>query len=363
MTTVHKIENLEDKRIIHTWNRLNESAGSPHIHLTFEWISLWWKYFKKDRELTLFAAVDDNRVVALAPLCTRNVGRGMSKFRILEFLGTGLSDRGDFLWEPCRKDALNDILGHIHAQKDKWDRISLRGFPDWSGSALTLETEAKRLGWRLFSADREGSPYLKIDGDWEAYFKRRSKNLRNDTRRRRNRLADFGNPHIKLLNSPKEIVSVLDKVIKIGIQNPLKRHLFIHPAVRPFLVEMLTLFHDKDWLRFWIMESDGELMSYIMGFFYNKTFYYWNLGYDPQFISCSPGRLLLIDVLKNCFNEKILEFDFMRGEEKYKQNWATGVRHNVKLEIYHSHWRSWLANFLSQGKRHLNSSGDFRKSS
>ncbi|NIO19164.1 MAG: hypothetical protein GTN76_00020, partial [Candidatus Aenigmarchaeota archaeon] len=142
---------------------------------------MWWKYFGSDRELMLLAAIDADQVVALAPLSIRKVGG----FRVLEFLGTGLSDRGNFLWEPSREDALRDILCHIHVQRNGWDRISLRAFPEWSGSATTVETEAKMLGWRNFRMGREGSPYLKIDGDWEAYFKSRGKNLRNDTRRRR----------------------------------------------------------------------------------------------------------------------------------------------------------------------------------
>ncbi|NIO19163.1 MAG: GNAT family N-acetyltransferase, partial [Candidatus Aenigmarchaeota archaeon] len=113
---------------------------------------------------------------------------------------------------------------------------------------------------------------------------------------------------------------------------------------------------DNGWLRFWVMESGTELMSYIIGFVYNNIFYYWLLGYAPTFSVCSPGRLLLVHVLRCCFNEKIVEFDFMRGEEKYKQHWATGVRYNMKVEIYHYHWRSWFANLLSQGKRYFNSS-------
>lgn len=301
----------------------------------------------------LLAAIDGDRIVALAPLCIRKVGTGVAKFRILEFLGTGLSDRGNFLWEPSRIDALRDILRYIYAQRNRWERISLRAFPEWSASATTIKTQAKTLRWKISQTEREGSPYLEISGEWQTYFDSRSKNIRNDTRRRRNRLTDFSNPCIKLLKSHDEIISILDKVIHIGIQNPLKRHLFIYPTVKPFLTEVLSLFHNKGWLRFWVMESESELMSYIIGFLYNKTFYYWNLGYDPKFTVCSPGRLLLIDVLKYCFNERILEFDFMRGEEKYKQNWTTDIRYNMKMEIYHSQLRSWLAHFLYKGKRYV----------
>jgi len=353
VTTIQEIESLEDKRIVDSWNTLNEASGCPHIHLTWEWISLWWKHFGEDRELMLLGAIEHDRVLAIAPLCIRKVGMGTACLRILEFLGTGLSDRGDFLWEPSRIDALRHILGYVYAQKKRWERLSLRAFPEWAASPTEVKTEAETLGWKISRADREASPYLKINGEWQTYLNSRSRNLRNDTRRRKNRLTDFGNPSIKLLKSREEILATLDKVIQIGIQNPLKRHLFMHPAVKPFLTEILLLFHDKGWLRFWVMESESRLMSYIIGFVYKKIFYYWNLGYDPEFSACSPGRLLLINVLKHCFNEQILEFDFMRGEERYKEHWATDVRYNIKLEIFHSKWHLGLMRFLSQGRRYV----------
>jgi CelD/BcsL family acetyltransferase involved in cellulose biosynthesis len=350
VTTIQKIESLEDKRIVDSWNTLNEASGCPHIHLTWEWISLWWKHFGGDRELMLLGAIEHDRVLAIAPLCIRKVGMGTACLRILEFLGTGLSDRGNFLWEPSRIDALRHILGYVYAQKKRWERISLRAFPEWSASNPAVKREAEILGLRISQPERGGSPYLKINGEWRTYFDNRGKNIRSDTRRRSNRLADFGNTCVKLLKSHDEILSTLDQVVQMGIQNPLKRHLFIHPAMKGFLAEMLTLFHRKGWLRFWVMESDGQLMSYIIGFLFKRTFYYWNLGYDPKFTACSPGRLLLIDVLKYCFEEKILEFDFMRGEETYKQHWATDIRYDIKLELFHSQWRSQAMNILCQGK-------------
>lgn len=52
----------------------------------------------------------------------------------------------------------------------------------------------------------------------------------------------------------------------------------------------------------------------------------WNSGFDPKYSNISPGKLLIHKQIQTCCEEGFIEFDFLRGDEAYKQDWSTSSR-------------------------------------
>ena len=44
--------------------------------------------------------------------------------------------------------------------------------------------------------------------------------------------------------------------------------------------------------------------------------------YDYKYKKLSVGKLLLTKLLENCFNNKLMSFDFTTGNENYKKEWS-----------------------------------------
>jgi CelD/BcsL family acetyltransferase involved in cellulose biosynthesis len=59
----------------------------------------------------------------------------------------------------------------------------------------------------------------------------------------------------------------------------------------------------------------------------------WNGGFLSEAEHCSPGKLLINAGIKLACALKFEEYDFLRGPEVYKANWANHSRSIGQLEL------------------------------
>jgi CelD/BcsL family acetyltransferase involved in cellulose biosynthesis len=70
--------------------------------------------------------------------------------------------------------------------------------------------------------------------------------------------------------------------------------------------------------------SDGDtIVSAGWGFAYGDEFLFHAFAYDARYSTYSPSRLFLECMVRQCIEKGIRTFDFMPGEEPYKDTWAT----------------------------------------
>jgi CelD/BcsL family acetyltransferase involved in cellulose biosynthesis len=72
----------------------------------------------------------------------------------------------------------------------------------------------------------------------------------------------------------------------------------------------------------------------VYGVVHNGKFNYYQSGYDPEWGSKSVGLVLLARTVSDAFAEGLSEFDFLRGNEGYKGEWARGERWTVQLRLW-----------------------------
>lgn len=73
--------------------------------------------------------------------------------------------------------------------------------------------------------------------------------------------------------------------------------------------------------------SVGEkIVAAHIGACWEGRFYYWIPAYDSDHGKLSPGRVLLMSLLKECHARGHREFDFLLGDEDYKWHYATDCR-------------------------------------
>ena len=86
---------------------------------------------------------------------------------------------------------------------------------------------------------------------------------------------------------------------------------------------------------------------------YKDTFYYLMPTYESgEWGKYSPGRLLLLELIKWSINSGLKYFDFTVGGEAYKKNWC-----NIEVELYETihpvRIYGWGYLFIVQSKRIL----------
>jgi CelD/BcsL family acetyltransferase involved in cellulose biosynthesis len=72
----------------------------------------------------------------------------------------------------------------------------------------------------------------------------------------------------------------------------------------------------------------------VYGVVHRGKFHYYQSGYAPLWASRSVGLVLLARTVSDSFAEGLSEFDFLRGNEGYKAQWARSERWTIQLRLW-----------------------------
>jgi CelD/BcsL family acetyltransferase involved in cellulose biosynthesis len=87
-------------------------------------------------------------------------------------------------------------------------------------------------------------------------------------------------------------------------------------------------------LRLYTLFCARRPVASVYGVVHQGKFNYSQSGYDPEWASKSVGLVLLARSVSDAFAEGLSEFDFLRGNEGYKAEWARGERWTVQLRLW-----------------------------
>ncbi len=334
------------------WNALHEASTSDSVFLSFDWLRAWWTHLGTARQrLFVLCARRQGRLTAILPLMISQDSRRGIALRSLRFLGGGMSDRMGLLADPEPEAASEALAQHLEARSAIWDRLDL--------SDLPLDAEASRclaraLHKRELSGElREGHPcpLLPIQTDWESFYKERiSAKTRSNNRNKTRRLEKQGALRFRfvrdLATDPEALEMVFQMDERDAYHDRPRRRPFDSEAGQRFFREIAGSFSRRGWLYLALMELDGKLIAYRLNFRYRNRHFDYFPGFAPDFNRLSPGRLLMTEILRDCFESGIEEVDFLRGFEEWKAEWTDQARSNANLCGKNPALRSALRRFL-----------------
>jgi CelD/BcsL family acetyltransferase involved in cellulose biosynthesis len=99
--------------------------------------------------------------------------------------------------------------------------------------------------------------------------------------------------------------------------------------------QRVSYFARRGQFRSFILFVRDEPCAFVYGTIYRRTFAHTHTGYDPQFSQCSPGTVLLNDILENLHSSgDVDELDFGVSFADYKKFFATHARTCFDSYIY-----------------------------
>jgi CelD/BcsL family acetyltransferase involved in cellulose biosynthesis len=104
-------------------------------------------------------------------------------------------------------------------------------------------------------------------------------------------------------------------------------------SVKDFHLSVAKCFSDNGWLGLYFLTLNDEPVSAIYGFEYEQKLYYYLAGFDSRYSSYSIGNVLIRFLVEECIKKGFKEFDFMRGEETYKNHWTNTYRRNLEVKL------------------------------
>ena len=181
--------------------------------------------------------------------------------------------------------------------------------------------------------------YINLDRKWEEIKADTSKSfVWKNVRLAKNRITKAGDWDIEF--NPKidaEEIIKRAKPIHIERQKVLGRESrFSNPndlkAYRNIISEFVT---NNQFNTYWL-KFKGKYIGYMLGFYIDKIFYWWNTAFLDNYKDFYPSRLLQYYVIENMHQANYKEFNFMRGESGYKDKWTKTTRANYRFRIYNS---------------------------
>jgi CelD/BcsL family acetyltransferase involved in cellulose biosynthesis len=330
------------------WNSLLEVGGNS-VFSTWEWLSTWWKHFGNEKKLVLLVAEENGNILGIAPLMYsvyKMFGLRMGK---IEFIGTHYSDYNDFILADKKEECVKLFLKFLYNSSGKWNCIELRDIPEDAQALLFLRRFTESV--KPF----HGCPFVGLPKSFEALLgslsARQRKNIKQGFRRlEEDYQVDF------LDYSASQCVS---DGMKTFFDLHQKRWnvaglpgFFAEQESRSFHLDVARSFSQKGWLGLFLLVLSGETVAAQYGFKYMGKFYSYLSGFDPEYSEYSVGSLLTAYTMRNCIECGLVEFDFMRGAEEYKNHWNAKRRWNsqailtrngklasLKHQIYREYWR------------------------
>ncbi len=349
---------VEDPREFATleleWDELLASSSAAGPFLRWEWLYPWWQHLAGAARLKLLTVrAAGGALVALAPLCvTRDP---LTRFSRLEFLGTGFAG-SDYLDVIARRGWESEALQAVAAALAEW-RLALRLRHLAPGAlASRLPGHLGAPGWIAATSRIAICPFIRLQGHtWDSYLGTLGANHRANVRRRLRAIDKTFQVQLERATTERERVDALNALIGFHDQRwGAERGTAFHtPALRAFHDEATRLALRQGTLRLFTLRLDGVIAAAMYGFLVNRTFYFYQHGFEPRFQQFSAGLALMALTIRAAIDEGADEFDMLYGDESYKALWSHDHRPLEQVEAFPPHFAGRLHRHTVDAERRV----------
>jgi CelD/BcsL family acetyltransferase involved in cellulose biosynthesis len=302
------------------WRALAESAGNAF--LTPEWFRAWFAVYGEGARPAVVSVRDGRGELAgLLPLVLQD--------RSLRFGGANLGDRFGLLARP----GLDGPVAAAAAQalavlRGEWTTLVLDNVDagrEWVNEFLWAwpgRLATSRLRHAVL-------PYTSLQAtDWDGYLAARSRNFRNQVRRKTRALEREHGARFRRTERQEELEEDLAAFfalhdarwdLKGGSSSKT-------PLARAFHGRFAAAALQRGWLRLWFLEIEGTPVAAWYGWRLGRAYSYYLAGFDPAWSEASAGFVLLAHTVREAFREGAATYEMLLGDEPYKSRFADRER-------------------------------------
>jgi CelD/BcsL family acetyltransferase involved in cellulose biosynthesis len=327
------------------WNDAVEQARVSHPFLRHEWIRSWWNCFGIDRQFHILVARRGGAIAAIAPLLRESTRMYGVPVRRIGFLHNDHTPRTDIISAGHPAESCRAVWNALLSRGDSWDVLQLSQLPDDSVAGRAIPELAASDGYTVGIWRGGESPYLALDGDWSAYLNSRSAKFRQNLRNRLSRLSRMGEPALEVLRDPVSIARAFDDMWRLedsGWKRNAGTAISSDATVRSFYSLLAKRGATSGWLRLLFLTVGGRRIAVSYGSSYRNRLLLFKTGYDPEYTTCSPFKLLTYFAIRHAFEEGMAEVDFLGDAEPWKLEWTTTTRRHDWVFVFSNSRRARL---------------------
>jgi CelD/BcsL family acetyltransferase involved in cellulose biosynthesis len=330
------------------WTDLVRRAAIEHPFLEHAWLRTWWECFGGESSLYILVVTSAGRLTAVAPLMLTNIRMWGLSLRRLSFLYNSHVPRAGFIVAE-RADEVYEAIWKQLREKREWDLIQLCQLVTGSSTFHALRSLAGRDLWPADVWCSGASPYVPLDGGWEAYYRTLPAKHRSNLRNRLGRLNKAGSVEFETVDGGDQLPASLSEGLRLEAaawKGDAGTAILNDPNVTRFYALLSGRAAERGWLRLNFLRAGTEAVAFDYSLEYRNRMFLLKLGYDPEFSPYSPSNLLLFLSLRGAFDRGLDEYDFLGEEAEWKRCWASCTRPNNWLYIFRPSLKGRLLHFV-----------------
>lgn len=307
------------------WDTLAASHELPM--LSHAWVLSCAESLYTEEELHIITVRVRGILAGVAPL----VAKDRAGIRHLELIGAS------YLYEPSGllfdTDTTLDVL--LRAIVNARRPIALSRIPTHSPIGSRLRSVARGVTFVKSGVDTLAVP---ISSGWSEFLGRLSSRQRYDLRRARRRAEESGRVTVRIRSPrPEDVAEMFAEFVRVESAGWKARNgssLAQRDALRRFFLNYATRAARAGIVRFGFLDVDDRPVAAQLSVEYSDRLWVLKIGYDEAWSRCSPGWLLLAEMMRDAFERKLKSYEFLGSDEPWLHRWPTEAREFSTLACY-----------------------------
>ena len=326
------------------WNDTVDRAALPHPFLRHEWVRTWWDAFGAGSTLHIVVVRANGRIAAIAPLMRDVTTMYGIPARRIRFIHNDHTPRTDFIIATDAADSY-DVIWNTLRRDTAWDVLQLSQIERTSATHARIGELAAADGCRMGVWTGGDSPFLTLARSWEHYFASLPAKFRSNLRNRLSRLVKIGEPTLEMLTDADAILAAQADAWRLessGWKQESGTAITSDPAVHRFYASLIERGAAAGWLHLLFLRVGDRRIATSYGATYNGRLMLFKTGYDPEYSTCSPFKLLTYFALQDACARGLMELDFLGDAEPWKLEWTSTTRGHDWLFVFANSIRAQL---------------------
>lgn len=326
------------------WQAAVDRMARPSVFITPAFLQIAWQHLAEVGDEPWFVVVyRADELVGLLPLVRRREGSSRIYRHVLVHMGLLCGDRPGLVHTVPADAAWAAALGALRQRRRDWQALDLR---ELDATAWPVR-RAAALGWLARVEPNTQAGALAIEGTWETYLARRSRNTRQGYKRNERRLLE-AHPDLRIdvADTPETVGAALDRYFAVDAKS-WKRDACIEfwtdPREQTCLRAVVARLAETGQASVWLLAAGAADMAGLVRLRQGPVVYERCATYDPAYAAFSPSTYLCMQAVRRLFDTDCVESDVLGLPEPMAGRpsihaWYPEVRQTWRLLALNPPW-------------------------
>jgi CelD/BcsL family acetyltransferase involved in cellulose biosynthesis len=180
-------------------------------------------------------------------------------------------------------------------------------------------------GWHEKRWQRNISHSIWEENGFTSYFANKSRKSRYNIKKEMSRLEENGHLVVTQFRRGEINEKIINRIAEIQKKGWLIR-LGVERINSSFQKEIIKSLAEDNLSEVFILSKGSKDIAYILNYYDKTNSYCISIGFDEEYESLSPGKVLMANCIRYILDRGIKDYDFLLGDGEYKRFWGNRTK-------------------------------------